>query len=93
MFEEARLGGVGGFFEVVHEFLFGDVEQFDLGIGFEVGAVDQKFEAAPGGFDGLELFVVWQLKLRCLAQFFTNCLADNGFQTSSLHCMFERLID
>ena len=91
--EQAGLGGVGGFIKVVHEFLFGDVEQFDLGVGLEVGAVNQELEAAPGGFHGLEVVVVWQLKLRCLAQLFTNCLADNGFQTSSLHCLFERLID
>jgi len=54
-------GGVRGFFEVVHEFFFGDVEQFDFGIGLEVGTIYKELEAAPGGFNRLKLFVVKNL--------------------------------
>ena len=42
---------------------FGDVEEFDFSFGFEVGTVYEEFEAAPGGFDRLEVFLVQDLYL------------------------------
>ena len=47
--------------EVVEQVLLGRVEDFELDVLAEVGAIDQQLEAAPGGFQRLELLVVENL--------------------------------
>ena len=54
MLVQAGLGGVRRFLEVLAQIFLAHVEQFDLGIGLEVAALDEILEPPPGRFDLLE---------------------------------------
>ncbi|MCY1529390.1 hypothetical protein D9M68_645300 [compost metagenome] len=55
---EAGLDQLRAVLEVVEQVLLGNVEQFQLDVLAEIGALDQQLETAPGGFQGLEVVVV-----------------------------------
>ncbi len=52
--EDAGLREGGLCVEVGVEFVLGDIEEADFQVGVGVEAAGEKFDAAPGGFDGLE---------------------------------------
>src|SRR5690606_7185111 len=58
---QAGLDDFRAVLEVVQQVLLGGVEDLDLGVLAEIGAIDQQLEAAPGGFQGLEVGVVEDL--------------------------------
>jgi hypothetical protein len=68
---QAGLNDFRAVFEIVEQVLLGRVENLEFDVLAEVGAVDQQLEAAPGGFQRLELLVVENL-VHLTAEFGVN---------------------
>gem|GEM_PF-6990902 len=80
---QAGLDDLRAVLEVVQQVLLGGVEQLELDVLAEVGAIHQQLEAAPGGLQGLELRVVKDL-VHLLAELGVD-LRDHAVDHGLLH--------
>ena len=55
---QAALDNFRGVFEILAQFVFGEVKNFQFYVLAEVGFIHQRFQATPDGFHFLELIIV-----------------------------------
>ncbi|MNQ35177.1 hypothetical protein D3C85_486520 [compost metagenome] len=83
---QAGLGDLRAVFEVVEQILFGGVDDLQLDVFAEVGAIHQQLQAAPGRLQGLKFGVV---------EDFVHLLAELGVDLGDHavdHGLFHRLV-